>query len=140
MTILPEALRRQVCERAGQRCEYCRTSRRVIGMPLVVDHIHPKALGGDDSSDNLCAACYRCNEYKGAKTHDSDPATGELVPLFNPRTQVWSEHFAWANGGTHIVGLTPTGRATVLALRLNNEYVVEARVLWIARRWHPPAA
>lgn len=109
-------------------------------MPLVVDHIHPKALGGADRSDNLCAACYRCNEYKGANAHDSDPATGELVPLFNPRTQVWPEHFAWANGGTHIVGLTPTGRATVLALRLNNEYVVEARVLWIARRWHPPAA
>jgi hypothetical protein len=43
-----------------------------------------------------------------------------------------------ANGGTHIVGLTPTGRATVLALRLNNDYVVEARVLWIARQWHPP--
>ncbi len=64
MTILPEALRRQVCERAGQRCEYCRTSRRVIGMPLVVDHIHPKALGGGESPDNLCAACYRCNEYR----------------------------------------------------------------------------
>ena len=27
----------------------------------------------------------------------------------------------------------------VLALRLNNDYVVEARVLWIARQWHPPA-
>lgn len=49
------------------------------------------------------------------------------------------DHFAWANGGTHIVGLTPTGRATVLALRLNNDLVVEARILWIARQWHPPA-
>lgn len=138
MTALPEALRRQVCERASQCCEYCLTSRRVIGMPLVVDHIVPRMLGGDDSSDNLCAACYRCNEYKGTKTHETDPATGTLVPLFNPRTQVWREHFAWANGGTHIVGFTPTGRATVIALRLNNEYVVEARVLWIARQWHPP--
>ena len=140
MTALPEALRRQVCERAGQRCEYCLTARRVIGMPLVVDHIVPRALGGDDSPANLCAACYRCNEYKGAKTHAGDPAAGAAVPLFNPRTQAWHQHFAWANGGTHIVGLTPSGRATVLALRLNNEYVVEARVLWIARRWHPPSA
>jgi hypothetical protein len=48
-------------------------------------------------------------------------------------------YFAWANGGTHIVGLTPTGRATVLALRFNNEYVVEARTLWIAKEWHPPS-
>jgi len=138
VTGLPEALRRQVCERAGQRCEYCHTSRRVIGMPLVLDHIVPKALGGANQPGNLCAACYRCNEYKGAKTHETDPATGTLTPIFNPRTQVWREHFAWANGGTHIVGLTPTGRATVIALRLNNEYVVEARVFWIARRWHPP--
>ena len=138
MTALPEALRQQVCERAGQRCEYCLTSRRVIGMPLVVDHIVPKSLGGHDRLDNLCAACYRCNEYKGAKTHAADPSVGVLVPLFNPRTHVWHDHFAWANGGTHIVGLTPTGRATVIALRLNNEYIVEARVLWIARHWHPP--
>lgn len=29
--------------------------------------------------------------------------------------------------------------STVLALRLNNDYVVAARVLWIARQWHPPA-
>ncbi len=108
-------------------------------MPLVVDHILPRSLGGRDNLDNLCAACYRCNEHKGAKTHDIDPATGELVSLLNPRAHAWSEHLAWANGGTHIVGLTPIGRATVLALQLNNEYVVEARVLWIARGWHPPA-
>jgi hypothetical protein len=111
----------------------------VIGMPLVVDHVLPRALGGSDTPDNLCAACYRCNEYRGAKTHDIDPLTGALTPLFNPRTQIWRAHLAWANGGSHIVGLTPTGRATVRALRLNNEYVVEARILWIARQWHPPA-
>ena len=108
-------------------------------MPLVVDHIVPKALGGGDNPDNLCAACYRCNEFKGIETHDLDPVNGEFVPLFNPRLHSWGEHLAWANGGTHIVGRTAIGRATVLALRLNNEYVVEARVLWIARQWHPPA-
>jgi len=107
-------------------------------MPLVIDHVFPRALGGSDDIENLCAACYRCNEYKGVKTHALDPLTGDLVPLFNPRTQLWREHFAWANGGTHIIGLTPTGRATVIALRLNNEYVVEARALWIPREWHPP--
>ena len=139
MSALPEVLRQQVFARADHRCEYCLTSRRVTGMPLVVDHIIPRTLGGSDTSDNLCAACYRCNEYRGAKTHDLDPLTGALTPLFNPRTQVWREHLAWANGGSHIVGLTPTGRATVRALRLNNEYVVEARILWIARQWHPPA-
>ncbi|MCX6031673.1 MAG: HNH endonuclease [Chloroflexi bacterium] len=138
MASLPDPVREQVFARAEHRCEYCHTSRRVIGMPLVVDHVVPKALGGSDDLDNLCAACYRCNEYKGTRTHAADPASGEYVPLFNPRIHVWREHLTWANGGTHLVGLTPNGRATVVALHLNNEYVVESRVLWIARHWHPP--
>jgi hypothetical protein len=139
MPVVPENIRRQVFAEAHYRCEYCQTSHRLLGMPPTLDHILPIALGGSDTRENLAAACYRCNEYKGAKTHALDPLSGDLVPLFNPRTQVWSEHFTWANGGTHIVGLTAWGRATVVALRLNNEYVVEARALWIAREWHPPS-
>lgn len=107
-------------------------------MPLVIDHIVPRSQGGTDQSDNLCAACYRCNEFKATRTHAPDPSTGTLFPLFNPREHAWGDHFAWANGGTHIVGVSSIGRATVIALRLNNEYVVEARVIWIARLWHPP--
>jgi hypothetical protein len=107
-------------------------------MPPTLDHIVPVALGGEHDRNNLAAACYRCNEFKGSKTHALDTASGEVVRLYNPRTQRWHDHFAWANGGSHIIGLTPTGRATVVALRLNNEYLVEARLLWIARDWHPP--
>ena len=70
--------------------------------------------------------------------HRIDPVNGGFVPLFNPRLHSWGEHLAWANGGTHSLAGQRSGRATVLALRLNNEYVVEARVLWIARQWHPP--
>lgn len=139
MPEIPKVVRLQVMAEAGDRCEYCRTYSRITGMPLVMDHILPRSAGGDDERDNLAASCYRCNEFKGARTHAIDPATGELVSLFNPRVQVWREHFSWANGGTHIVGLTPIGRATVVALRLNNEYVVEARTLWIAQDWHPPS-
>ena len=138
MSSVPELLRQQLFKEADYRCEYCRTSHRLVGMPPVIDHITPQAAGGSDERENLAAACYRCNEFKGSKTHAPDPATGELLSLFNPRTQSWSEHFAWANGGTHIIGLTPLGRATTVALRLNNDYVVEARSLWIAREWHPP--
>ena len=104
----------------------------------LIDHIVPRSLGGGEEPENLAASCYRCNEFKWAKTHDLDPATGQLASLFHPRREKWSEHFQWVNGGTHIAGLTPTGRATVVALRLNNEFVVEARALWIAREWHPP--
>ena len=137
MTI-SEKLRRQVILEADYRCEYCKTSSRLTGTPPVMEHILPRSLGGTDERENLAASCYRCNEFKGAKTHAVDPEMGQLVALFNPRTQAWTEHFVWVNGGTHIAGLTPTGRATVITLRLNNENVVEARAIWIESGWHPP--
>jgi hypothetical protein len=60
------------------------------------------------------------------------------VELFNPRQNVWKEHFRWGPDGTPILGLTPTGRATVGALRLNNEVAVEVRRNWVLAGWHPP--
>jgi 5-methylcytosine-specific restriction endonuclease McrA len=104
---IPEKIRSQVIEKAGYRCEYCQTNSRLIGMPLIMEHILPKSAGGKDELENLAACCYRCNEFKGAKTHTTDPQIGQLVPLFNPRQQLWQEHFNWVNGGTHIAGITP---------------------------------
>ncbi|MEE8390909.1 MAG: HNH endonuclease [Anaerolineae bacterium] len=49
------------------RRQRCRVNYWPLGMPLVVDHILPRSLGGSDEPENLCAACYRCNEYKGAR-------------------------------------------------------------------------
>ncbi|MBL1201025.1 MAG: HNH endonuclease [Nostoc sp. GBBB01] len=138
MSSISKSLRQQIIHDAEYRCEYCRTSSRLIGMPLVMDHILPTSLGGSDDRDNLCASCYRCNEFKGAKTTANDPVTNESVALFNPRQQRWLDHFQWANGGTHIIGITACGRATVLALRLNNEDIVQARAIWISLNWHPP--
>lgn len=109
-------------------------------MPLVIDHVLPLSKGGTDHFNNLAAACYRCNEYKGARTHGLDPVSNELVPLFNPRNDIRYEHLRWTNGGTHIVGISPSGRATVLMLRLNNDYVVESRILWVRQGWHPPTS
>jgi len=60
------------------------------------------------------------------------------VRLFNPRQQKWSEHFAWSEDGTEIQGLTPYGRATVVALKLNNPEIVVARRLWVSAGWWPP--
>jgi hypothetical protein len=58
--------------------------------------------------------------------------------LFNPRTEHWPQHFSWDGEGTRIIGLTPTGRATVEALKLNNPYIVSARRMWVLAGWHPP--
>jgi hypothetical protein len=131
-------LRQQIITAADYRCEYCKSSSRLTGTPLVMEHILPRAFDGTDDPENLAASCYRCNEFKGTKTHAIDPDTNQLVELFNPRMQNWKKHFAWENNGTLVTGLTNIGRATVIALRLNNENIVEARTFWIEVGWHPP--
>lgn len=137
-TYIPIKLRRQVSKAARYRCGYCLTAQRIIGMPLHFEHLFPLALGGETVAPNLWLACPLCNGYKGIQTHALDPVTQESVPLFNPRTQHWPEHFEWSEAGTHIIGKTAVGRATVVALRLNNEYVVPSRRVWVAAGWHPP--
>lgn len=108
-------------------------------MPLDVEHILPEALGGPSTRDNLWLACTRCNDFKGDRIDGADPLTGHRVPLFNPRTQRWSEHFAWMLDWTRIEGRTGVGRATVEVLRLNNDFIVLARRFWVAAgRWPPP--
>lgn len=129
MTISSQ-LRQQIITAADYRCEYCKSSSRLTGTPLVMEHILPRAFDGTDDPENLAASYYRFNEFKGAKIHAIDPDTNQLVKLFNPRTQTWTKHFAWKNSGTFITGLTSIGRATVIALRLNNENIVEARKFW----------
>jgi hypothetical protein len=83
-------------------------------------------------------ACGYCNLHKGERTTARDPLTEELVPLFNPRQQRWSDHFQWVDDGATILGLTPVGRATADALQLNRPLLVEARRLWVMVGWHPP--
>jgi hypothetical protein len=60
------------------------------------------------------------------------------VGLFNPRQQVWHEHFAWSGDGVSIVGLTACGRSTVVALKLNNALALKVRGHWMRAGWHPP--
>ena len=131
------ALRRQITERDTQRCAYCR-SPMIVGIPMVIEHIIPLVRGGSSTPDNLCLACYRCNEFKGSRTEAVDPRDGQLTPFFHPRRQRWSEHFAWGEHGNTMVGLTSCGRSTIEALRLNNDWIVQARRLWILAGLHPP--
>ena len=116
---IPSALRREVTERAADCCEYCLTQERFSCDPLTMDHIVPRILDGPTESANLAAACYGCNQHKSLLMTAIDPATGELALLFNPRQQAWEEHFTWSNDFTVVLGLSATGRATVVALQLN---------------------
>lgn len=135
---IPQSLREFVRQRAGQRCEYCQTSEQISGLEHEIDHIIPRASQGTTTAENLCLACSSCNGYKQAKTHETDPESGNVVPLFHPRQQRWREHFVWSADGTQIIGLTPSGRATIQALNLNHPLIVSARRRWTAAGWHPP--
>jgi HNH endonuclease len=131
------AVRRQITARDTQRCAYCR-SPMIVGIPMVIEHIIPLVSGGSSTPDNLCLACYRCNEFKGSRTEAADPRDGQLTPFFHPRRQRWSEHFAWSEHGDTMAGLTSCGRTTIAALRLNNDWIVQARRLWMLAGLHPP--
>ena len=136
---LSKALRALVSEQARHRCGYCLMAEAIVGTPMEIDHIIPRALGGPTEEDNLWLACSLCNDHKGDQIAATDPLTGELVRLFDPRHQAWDAHFAWTAEGDQIVGLTPIGRATVVALRLNRPSLVVARQAWVSVGWHPPA-
>ena len=134
---IPPAVRRRVAEWDGHRCAYCR-SPQIVGIPMVVDHVVPLSAGGTSDPENLCLSCYRCNEFKGPRQRAADPHDGQPIALFHPRRQQWADHFAWAGDRVTIVGLTAVGRATIAALHLNNQWLVQARRLWIAIGLQPP--
>jgi hypothetical protein len=131
--------KKAVVERARGCCEYCRSQARFAVQPFSVEHIIPKSQGGQTTLDNLALACQGCNNHKYTKTEGSDPVTGDIVSLYHPRQQQWRDHFAWNDDFTLIIGLTPIGRATVEALWLNREGLVNLRRILYAMAEHPPA-
>ncbi len=131
--------RKAVAERARGCCEYCRSQARFAVQPFSVEHIIPQSQGGQTKLDNLALSCQGCNNHKYTKIEGRDPVSGDIVPLFHPRRQRWRDHFVWNDDFTLIIGLTPTGRATVEALRLNREGLVNLRRVLYAMGEHPPA-
>lgn len=128
-------IRKLVYERANGCCEYCQTCEANSGQTMHIDHIIPN---GDDSLDNLCLSCWNCNTSKHKATEALDPESGEIVSLFNPRTQQWDKHFEWLENAVLVHGLTATGRATVERLKMNRIRVIIARQRWIKGGFHPP--
>ena len=118
-------LRREVRNRARKRCEYCLISEADTHFPHEPDHIIAKKHGGATAPENLAWACFDCNRFKGSNIASLDAVRGELVPLFNPRTQTWSEHFEIQGGS--IIPLSAVGRVTEQILRLNLPQRVEPR-------------
>jgi len=112
-------------ERAQHQCEYCGIPDDATLVPHEPDHIIGTQHGGETSLANLAYACFRCNRYKGPNIATRDPQTQQTIPLFTPRTDRWSTHFA-LNGAT-ISALTAVGRGTAMLLRFNDEERVALR-------------
>lgn len=121
--------RHLVRQRARSRCEYCRLPEHVGELTFHVEHIIARQHQGGDELSNLALACDRCNLTKGPNL--STKVEGETVALFHPRQHKWNDHFAFV--GPEIVGLTPTGQATVQLLKMNAPRRVAIRRRILAR-------
>jgi hypothetical protein len=136
---IPESIQMQVRQRATYLCEYCHASEQWQYVRFTVDHIMPLSLGGIDDLENLALACFHCNRRKTNWLTAVDPQSNQEVPLFNPHQQSWNAHFIWSANTLSIIGLTPTGRATVKALALNRGRVLNIRAADKEIGRHPPA-
>ena len=136
MSDIPAHLQRMVAQRAGNRCEYCGLSQEGQEARFHVDHVVPVVRGGATIEENLALACVSCSLRKAAKQYALDPQTSTEAALFNPRVHSWAEHFRWQS--VRILGLTPTGRATVEALKMNRPMILAIRGEEVLRGRHPP--
>ena len=125
LSYIPTALRNKVRKRAKNRCEYCLLAEADAFFSHEADHIIAEKHAGKTTAENLALACFDCNRFKGSDIASIDVRSGKLTPLFNPRVQVWREHFKVEGG--RIIPLTPVGRVTEQLLKLNLEVRVEAR-------------
>lgn len=114
---IPARLRRETATRASYQCEYCLLSEKDSTARHTIDHIRAVKHKGLTVIENLALACSDCNSNKGSDIAAIDPKSQQLIRLFDPRRDVWSEHFAFDNAS--IVGLTILGRATVELLKFN---------------------
>jgi hypothetical protein len=119
------ATREFVRRRADRRCEYCRLPEVADEWPFHVEHIVARQHGGDDRYENLCWACSRCNLHKGPNLASIDAKSGQVVSLFNPRMELWIEHFSLVDA--RVIGVTAVGRVTAQLLRMNDARRVALR-------------
>jgi hypothetical protein len=129
------ALRQQVIDRAQSRCEYCLLPEAFSIYHHEVDHLIALKHGGQTASDNLVLACLPCNRHKGSDLTSIDPVSGKVTLLFNPRIQLWGDHFQLQEG--YILGLSAIGRTTVFLLRFNDSTRIQVRQNLIAYGLYP---
>jgi 5-methylcytosine-specific restriction endonuclease McrA len=81
--------RRNILKRDGHKCVYCGRA----DLPLTIDHILPKSKGGDDSWENLVAACLPCNNRKGNRILEDAGMRLKIKP-YTPNHIMFMRHSA----------------------------------------------
>jgi 5-methylcytosine-specific restriction endonuclease McrA len=132
------ALVELVWRRANSICEYCHLPHGFDASPFHIDHIIARKHNGLSVAANLALACYQCNLYKGPNIAGLDPQTNTLCPLFNPRQDIWSQHFTWQ--GAQLIGLTDVGRTTISVLQINEPTRLSHRESLISEGVFPPVS
>jgi hypothetical protein len=118
-------LEQRVIRRAAGRCEYCHFPEAAAELPFHCDHIIAQKHGGATTEANLAWSCFSCNLRKGPNLTGLDPNSGELTRLYNPRADIWTEHFVW--DGAWLRGKTAIGRATISVLDMNHPDALAVR-------------
>jgi HNH endonuclease len=135
---MDELLAREVRERAGHACEYCRMPEAYYRtVPFPIDHIIARQHGGHTTLANLALSCLHDNSHKGPNIAGLDPRTRKVTKLFNPRRHKWDRHFRW--NGPYLIGRTAIGRTTIVVLAMNDPNVIRVRRSLIEEGLFPPA-
>jgi HNH endonuclease len=130
MSVASDRMRAAVTRRAGDRCEYCRLPTIGQAATFPLDHVIPRDRGGLTNLENLALACPVCNGHKWKHVEGTDRESGTSVTLFNPRTQIWIEHFVWSKSEIGVLeGRTAIGRATIDRLQINAADTVATRLV-----------
>jgi hypothetical protein len=130
-------LRRLVAKRADYSCEYCLIVEENTPS-CQVDHIISVKHGGDSTAENLCYACLFCNLQKGTDLGSINWRNGELVRFFNPRRDLWKEHFQL--DGAIIQPTTDIGEVTARILDFNDTDRILERQILIENNRYPSIA
>lgn len=138
---IASGLRRLVADRADHLCEYCLIHEEDTFFGCEVDHVISEKHGGLSREGNLAYACLPCNRHKGSDIASVAPQSGELIRLFNPRTDRWADHFRLADDGVTILSRTALGEVTLRILRFNDgDRLLEREALRAVDRYPAPPA
>ena len=123
---MDDATQKLVRNRAGNRCEYCHLHQESAPfLRFHIEHVQAKQHIQNDSLDNLALACPDCNRHKGPNLTTLDPNTREIVLLFHPERDIWSDHFLIE--GNFIRGISQIGIATEKLPAFNSDERLEMR-------------